>query len=71
MATRPPGYAEPDRLVVLEEPRPQVIEHTVAMVETGAFARAVCSGCGWSGPARRSRSSAALDADRHPAPPGS
>ncbi|MDP9221600.1 MAG: hypothetical protein M3P23_13835 [Actinomycetota bacterium] len=42
--------------------------HPLEVVETGSFARARC-GCGWAGPARRSRAVATADGDRHPAAP--
>ena len=39
-------------------------EHPFEVVETGSFARARC-GCGWTGPARRSRAVATADGERH------
>jgi hypothetical protein len=38
--------------------------HVVELVEAGSFARAACSDCGWTGPARRSRAVALKD--QHP-----
>jgi hypothetical protein len=82
-APRPPVYAEPDVLVVQNDlvvtPDPPVVtpdappvllEHRLEIVESGAFAHAVCSGCSWTGPARRSRAVAAADAKKHPQPTG-
>jgi hypothetical protein len=40
------------------------LEHPLEVVETGSFARARC-GCGWTGPARRSRAVATADGERH------
>jgi hypothetical protein len=40
-------------------------EHPLEVVENGSFARALC-GCGWAGPARRSRAVATADGERHP-----
>ncbi|WP_051871507.1 hypothetical protein [Streptomyces sclerotialus] len=39
-------------------------DHRTTTVERGAFCLARCS-CGWSGPARRARSQARTDAERH------
>jgi hypothetical protein len=71
-APRPPLYVEPD-LVVQHDPAPaqpapdiEVVTHELEVVETGAFARAVCRGCAWQGPARRSRAVATADAQQHP-----
>ncbi|MFI8999028.1 hypothetical protein [Streptomyces sp. NPDC053542] len=38
--------------------------HRTTTTERGAFCLARCS-CGWSGPARRARSQARTDAERH------
>ncbi|MER7397214.1 hypothetical protein ABT381_17090 [Streptomyces sp. NPDC000151] len=38
--------------------------HRATTTERGAFCLARCS-CGWSGPARRARSQARTDAERH------
>lgn len=38
--------------------------HRTTTMERGAFCLARCS-CGWSGPARRARSQARTDAERH------
>ncbi|WP_052869686.1 hypothetical protein [Streptomyces niger] len=40
--------------------------HRTTTVERGAFCLARCD-CGWSGPARRARSQARTDAERHTA----
>ncbi|AXU13626.1 hypothetical protein [Streptomyces clavuligerus] len=50
-----------------EGPDPTPAAHTTTTVERGAFALARCS-CGWSGPARRSRERARVDARTHSAP---
>ncbi|MEU3614357.1 hypothetical protein ACWD4O_45730 [Streptomyces sp. NPDC002623] len=39
-------------------------EHTTTTVEQGHFCLARCT-CGWRGPARRARSMARTDAQRH------
>jgi hypothetical protein len=57
--------------VVTPDPPLVLVEHRLEIVESGSFARAVCSGCSWTGPARRSRAVAAADAEQHPAPSGS
>ncbi|MEN2421073.1 MULTISPECIES: hypothetical protein [Streptomyces] len=49
------------------EPIPQSSEptdHRTTTVERGSFCLARCS-CGWHGPARRARSQARTDAERH------
>ncbi|MFG2892205.1 hypothetical protein [Streptomyces sp. NPDC048248] len=38
--------------------------HEAATTERGSFCLALCN-CGWSGPARRARSQARTDAERH------
>jgi hypothetical protein len=50
---------------VAPEPPLELAEHPLEIVESGSFARAVCRGCSWSGPARRSRAVAAADAEKH------
>jgi hypothetical protein len=50
----------------LTDAGPRAEAHQVQVVETGAFARAECLGCDWTGPARRSRSVALADLERHP-----
>ncbi|MEV8534745.1 hypothetical protein [Streptomyces sp. NPDC051211] len=45
-------------------PRATEASHPTDTVERGSFAVAVC-GCGWRGPARRSRDKARLDAAAH------
>jgi hypothetical protein len=51
--------------VMAPAPAVELVEHPLEIVESGAFARAVCGGCSWSGPARRSRAVAAADAEKH------
>ncbi|WP_168581191.1 hypothetical protein [Gephyromycinifex aptenodytis] len=47
------------------EPAQDTSGGPVAVIETGSFARAKCTGCGWQGPGRRARSGAAGDAELH------
>jgi hypothetical protein len=75
-ATRPPayvepaGYVEPSAAEVIdlrdrpEQHTPESDQHRLEVVEVGSFARARC-GCGWDGPARRSRAVAVADGERH------
>ncbi|MFB6438974.1 hypothetical protein ACFCVY_19675 [Streptomyces sp. NPDC056411] len=44
--------------------------HTTSTTERGSFCTARCE-CGWRGPARRARSQARTDAERHQADPES
>ncbi|MFJ7293152.1 hypothetical protein [Streptomyces collinus] len=46
------------------EPPPNLPEHRTTTMEKGRFCMAHCS-CGWRGPARRARSQARTDAERH------
>ncbi|MFB8247428.1 hypothetical protein ACFY3O_31335 [Streptomyces sp. NPDC001046] len=48
------------------EPDPDLLEHRTTTQEKGRFCVARCT-CGWHGPARRARSQARTDADRHAA----
>jgi hypothetical protein len=41
------------------------IQHTVSLVERGAFTVAVCAGCGWESFARRSRPLARSEGHDH------
>jgi hypothetical protein len=75
-ASRPLAYVEP--ALPAEPPTAEVIDlrdrpgqhtpepdqHRLEVVEVGSFARARC-GCGWDGPARRSRAVAVADGERH------
>jgi hypothetical protein len=66
-------YAEPATPEVIdltdaadqhEPPTPGQQKHRLEVVEVGSFARARC-GCGWDGPARRSRAVATADGELH------
>ncbi|MFF5707198.1 hypothetical protein ACFY7H_32625 [Streptomyces sp. NPDC012794] len=46
------------------EPAQPPAGHSTSTAERGSFCLAVC-GCGWKGPARRSRDLARRDATRH------
>ncbi|MFE1765049.1 hypothetical protein ACFW81_12635 [Streptomyces angustmyceticus] len=43
---------------------PDRAPHTTSTAESGSFCTARCA-CGWRGPARRARSQARTDAERH------
>jgi hypothetical protein len=42
-----------------------VPDHDLVIIESGSFARATCSSCGWSGPGRRARAVAVTDGEAH------
>jgi hypothetical protein len=44
---------------------PDPADHDAAVVESGSFARAVCTTCDWRGPARRARAFATTDIEEH------
>ncbi|MEU0198347.1 MULTISPECIES: hypothetical protein [unclassified Streptomyces] len=46
------------------EPPPNLPEHRTTTMEQGRFCMAHCT-CGWRGPARRARSQARTDAEKH------
>ncbi|MEU9489027.1 hypothetical protein AB0D83_36245 [Streptomyces decoyicus] len=43
---------------------PDRVPHATSTAESGSFCTARCT-CGWRGPARRARSQARTDAERH------
>ncbi|MBR8642423.1 hypothetical protein KEF29_31580 [Streptomyces tuirus] len=43
------------------------LEHRTTTTEKGRFCMATCT-CGWHGPARRARSQARTDAEKHKTP---
>ncbi|MFC9233465.1 hypothetical protein ACFTZI_31635 [Streptomyces decoyicus] len=43
---------------------PDRVPHATSTAESGSFCTARCA-CGWRGPARRARSQARTDAERH------
>ncbi|WP_190344507.1 hypothetical protein [Streptomyces venezuelae] len=53
-------------LAAVPTSRVQAVPHPTETVEQGSFTLARC-GCGWRGPARRSRDKAREDAAGHPA----
>jgi hypothetical protein len=67
-APRPSSYA--DRSPELAAPAPAVGPepgpgHVAEVIESGSFARAVCTTCDWRGPARRARAFAVTDIEEH------
>jgi hypothetical protein len=63
VAPRPSSYA--DRSPELAAPAEPAPEHRAEVVETGSFARAVCTTCDWHGPGRRARAFAVTDIEEH------
>ncbi|MFH8474491.1 hypothetical protein [Streptomyces sp. NPDC018000] len=61
-------YVQRTEEVPQTPPTPASCGHTPTTVERGSFCTARC-GCGWSGPARRSRDRARTDAAEHSAVP--
>jgi hypothetical protein len=53
--------SDPARTVETAAP----VVHDTTISEQGSFTRASCRSCGWSGPARRARSFAAVDVEEH------
>jgi hypothetical protein len=53
--------SDPSRTVETAAP----VVHDTTITENGSFTRAACRTCGWSGPARRARSFAAVDVEEH------
>nr|WP_280890693.1 hypothetical protein [Streptomyces sp. LBL] len=56
--------AQQDSASPSSDPSPDPSAHLTQTVEQGRFCLASCS-CGWQGPARRARSQARKDGDRH------
>ncbi|MFJ6848946.1 hypothetical protein ACIQM3_00190 [Streptomyces sp. NPDC091271] len=65
MLEDPPAHAPAPSLAPGSAPTTALAPpHSVTTVERGSFCIARC-GCGWSGPARRSRDRARADAEEH------
>jgi hypothetical protein len=62
-APRPSSYA--DRSPDVAAPAVPAPEHRAEVIETGSFARAVCTTCDWRGPGRRARAFALTDIEEH------
>jgi hypothetical protein len=61
-ADRSPELAAPATPEPVPMPEP---EHRAEVVESGSFARAVCTTCDWRGPGRRARAFAVTDIEEH------